>query len=381
MSCFLPFLLCFRYSADTVKLPEFKKSVGEYLNKFDESIFLPSAEYDLEIGLSEINTSFARALEKIEPIGNSNVRPVFKTTVGKLDVSPCKSNPNHTNIIAETGLQIMAFNFYNENQFLMGANEKEILIEIQLSSYSGKENCKSVLRGVSPSELFVNPSVAQAAYLKYLAYPFSENIRCAEYKKADLARIADCGVFGTMLICGCEKSYRELDTGIKDKFVLNEFMYSTNKNNYSRICISPIFDSDILLSNYNKIIFVDAPPSKGVISFINSKSEAEVFVPAESNEKEIFAGLDVSRETFGRYFDILRRNSDISAQNIFSFFRVLASRVDNINVAQFVFCVTVFNELKFLKIKRDVFGIEINHGVKAELKNSYAYSRVAEVLL
>ncbi len=368
------------FSIAPENVDEFKKQVTAYLNKFDDGCFLPQSEYDLEADLKDIDMPLVRSLEKIEPIGNGNSRPVFKITVKKLDVSPCKSNFNHTNIVTETGLQILAFNFYNENQFLMGAADKDLLLEVGLSSFGGKESRRAVLRGVGISELFVNPSVAKAAYLKYLAYPSSGAAKFTEYDKKDLTSIAGDGIFGTLVVCGSEKSYRELGKDFKEKFVLNEFMYSTSKNNYSRISVSPVFDSELMLGNYGKIIFVDSPPSDGVVSYINSKTSAEVFVPKGSNVKELFDGLDVSRETFGRYFEILRRNADLSAQNIFSYFRLLSSRADNINVAQFVFCVTVFNELKFFEIKRGEFALKINQGVKSELGLSAAYNRVREVL-
>ena len=361
-------------------IDEFKKQVNAYLKNFDESCFLPVAEYDLDLDIADIDITFARALERIEPIGNGNARPLFKSVVKKLDVSPCKSNYNHTNIVTETGLPILAFNFYNANQFLMGSAEKDLLLEVQLSNFGGRETRRAILRGVEINELFINPSVAKAAYIKYLAYPNSQKPEYTEYDKKDLSLFADGNIFGTLVICGLEKSYRQLDKSFKDKFVLNEFMYSTSKNNYSRITVSPVYDSELLLGNYGKIVFVDSPPSDGVISYINSKTSAQVFVPKESNVGELFDGLDVSRETFGRYFEILRRNANLSAQNIFSFFRALSSRESGLNVAQFVFCVTVFNELKFFTIKRGEFALHFERGVKAELGESAAYRRVREIL-
>ena len=361
-------------------IDEFKKQVNAYLKNFDESCFLPVAEYDLDLDIADIDITFARSLEKIEPIGNGNARPLFKSVVKKLDVSPCKSNYNHTNIVTETGLPILAFNFYNANQFLMGSAEKDLLLEVQLSNFGGRETRRAILRGVEINELFINPSVAKAAYIKYLAYTNSQKPEYTEYDKKDLSLFADGNIFGTLVICGLEKSYRQLDKSFKDKFVLNEFMYSTSKNNYSRITVSPVFDSELLLGNYGKIVFVDSPPSDGVISYINSKTSAQVFVPKESNVGELFDGLDVSRETFGRYFEILRRNANLSAQNIFSFFRALSSRESGLNVAQFVFCVTVFNELKFFTIKRGEFALHFERGVKAELGESAAYRRVREIL-
>ncbi len=368
------------FSIAPENVDEFKKQVNAYLKNFDENCFLPYAEYDLDIEVKDIDLSLAKSLEKIEPIGNGNTRPLFRTTVNKLEVSPCKSNYNHTNIVTETGLPILAFNFYNENQFLMGAAAKDLLVEVGLSSFGGKDSRRAILRGVDVSELFINPSVAKAAFLKYLAYPVGGEAKFTKYARKDLARFVDGNIFGTLVICGSEKSYRELSNDFKDKFVLNEFMYSTSKNNYSRIMVSPVFDSDLMLSNFGKIVFVDSPPSDGVIAYINSKTKAEVFIPEDSNVKETFDGLDASRETFGKYFDIMRRNADLSAQNIFSFFRLLRTRVDGINVAQFVFCVTVFNELKFFDIKRGEFAIKINRGVKSELSLSAAYNRVREIL-
>lgn len=359
-------------------IPVFKERVNKYLSAFDKKLFTPVCEYDCEIEISQISLDLAKELDKMEPIGNSNPRPVFKVKAGKLDVAPCKSNFAHTSITAGNGLQILAFNFYNENQFLMGDFEKELALEIQLNSFNNRESVKTVLKSVKPSRLYINEQVSLANCIKCLQ--LSSDIEPV-YEKYDFDKIEEIvpdSIFGTLVIAYKEKTYEKLLEKIGKNVVVNEFMYNTSKNNYSKIMVSPIFDENMMLSNYTKIIFADPPVKKSFISYLNSKTKAKIFVPEKYDENEYFAGIDMSRDAFSRYFDAIRKNTDLSASNIFSYFKALNFRVPDLNLNQFIVCFLVFSELQFIFTPQNVFSLKVNANVKNELTNSSVYKFIRE---
>lgn len=386
------------FSIKESDIPSFKSRVNEYLKSFPESFFEPNLEYDLEVPLDELKIDLARALDSVEPTGNGNTKPLFKTIVNTLTVSPCKNNINHSNITAENGFGMLAFNFYAQNQFLLGKSEKELILEVQLNTYGNKESVKGILRGVAPTKLYVNDEVAKGNFLKTMAYAsaenfigkagerldklsenlcgnLGENVDCKLYKENELFDIIGDNIFGTMIIAGCKETYEKF-LSLTQKIqtpLINEFLYSTSKNNYSKVIVSPEMDENILLSGYNKIIFLDTPPAMAFANYLKRAVKAEVYVPAESNEDKFFIGVSAERAVLGHYFEVIRANSQIVASNILTYFKLLAAKTD-ITLSQFVACVLVFAQLNLITISDDVFSIRVNKDVKRDLSESTIYN-------
>ncbi len=362
------------FSIDEKNIAEFSVRVNEYLSKFDFSLFAPVQEYDLELSPSQVNLELADALECIEPTGNSNTKPLFKIGYDSLTVTPCKSNYMHTNIATDDGLQILAFNNYSQNQFLMGSARKNLIVELQTSVYLGKKSIKSVLRSVEPTELFVNDDIARANFIKTLAYSVSYNDEptMTFYERSELKNLVSDNEFGTLYIAGCKKSYDEfINSGIN--VVMHEYLYSTCKNNYTRVIISPEVDENLMLDAYDNVIFLDTPPNYAFVKYINKKSGAKVYVPKTDNSQEFFASIDVSRQAMGRCFDGLRGCEKIQATNVLSFYKQYKAHARDVSISQFIVAVMVFNELKLIEITKQPFSIKLNKGVTSDLNNSLIY--------
>ena len=366
------------FSIAEKNIPMFRKRVNEYLNTFPVSLFEMNQEYDIEIAESELTLQFAKELECIEPSGNSNPRPLFKTTVERLNVAPCKNNHIHTNIQTADGLRILAFNFYEQNQFLLGNSSKELVMELQYSVYGGKENVKGFLKTAVPSQLYVNDSVAKANYLKTLSLGLSDGANCIRYTPDSLSELVGDELFGVLIVAGCKQTYEKFATALQFDRFLNEFLYATTPNNYSRVIVSPDTDGNLLLSGYNKIIFLDTPPGYALSAYFATKTKAEIYVPQEDNQSDFFDGIDCEREKFGACFDALRKNSDIVADNILSYYKQLSARMA-IPMNQFMACVAVFSELGLIETKNNPFSISVNKGVRCELNQSSVYRFLAKL--
>lgn len=350
----------------------FKKRVNEYLSRFGAELFEMSQEYDLELDESELNLELAKALECIEPSGNSNVKPLFKTTLKDLTVAPCKNNHIHTNITAPSGLQILAFNFYEQNQFLLGDDSKDLILELQLNKYGGRESAKGFLKCAIPSSLYINDTVAKANYLKTLLYGITDARGFTEYEPEELPNIVKGSLYGELVIAGCQSSYNEYISQVGSNELLNEFLYSTALNNYSRIIVAPDLDSNIMLSGYDKIVFLDTPPGYALAGYLSKKTKAKIYVPKSDNQIVFYDGIDCSREAFGECFSAIRKNQNIIADNILAYYKLLSARV-KLNMNMFIASVAVFNELGLISVNKSPFGIKVNDGVKKELSNSNIY--------
>ncbi len=361
------------FSIEEKNIAEFKKRVNAYLSGFDEALFEPTQEYDMEISANELDLNLARALECIEPSGNSNASPLFKTTVNACSIAPCKNNRVHTNVTLENGLQILAFNFYEQNQFLMGEGDKELILELQLNRYGGRESAKGFLKAAIPHNLYINDSVAKANYLKTLSYGMGKKEDFISYKPEQLSEIAGNEIFGTLIIAGCAQTYKKHASEVNAQNILNEFLYSTSMNNYSRVMVSPEINSNLMLSAYDKIIFLDTPPGYALPAYFSRKTKAKIYVPEKEGQGAFADGLDCGREKFGECFNALKRNQNLSATDILSYYKLLNAR-QPIGIAQFIAGVMVFSELKLIKVTKSPFAVTVDGQARAELSSSAIYN-------
>ncbi|MDR2201916.1 MAG: single-stranded-DNA-specific exonuclease RecJ [Clostridiales bacterium] len=364
------------FSIETENIEAFTKRVYEYLEPLPEQIFAPACEYDAELALEDFGAELAEDIEKMEPFGNGNRRPLFRVKVDGIQIAPQKGNPNHTNIVAKNGLLLMAFNFYSENQFLLGDDEKELIVEVHRNNYGGPYP-KAIVKGVRPQKLYINDAVARANFLKYVAAKTDAPPVFTRYGRGELASLCKESLFSVLLIAGCRQTYDALPQKIKDAFVMHEFLYASTKNNYSRIIVSPSFDERLTLEAYDTVIFADTPVGENIISYINGRTTARVYVPAQNNEREFTAGLDMSRDTFGRYYKAVQDNLNIRAQDVFGFFKTLSSREPGLDLRQFMACFTVFCELGYFAPRRDTsdaFAVERKEPQRTELTASRIYN-------
>ncbi len=366
------------FSIAEENIPAFKTRVNEYLRRFPDEYFLPQIKYDLDIDEADVTLDFASALDMLEPTGNSFSKPLFKTETGRLSVSCCKSNANHTSITTEHGLQILAFNFFRQNSMLMGDGRKSMILEIQANEFGGRKSVKSVLRAVCPETLYVDDALARVNYVKHLNMLSFAPGRYKTY--TELKPLLDGNIYGTLLIAADSASYaRALSDAESGGVTVAEFMYAHTKNNFSRILVSPEFDDGLLLHAYEKVIFLDTPVCDGVIGYINKHSKAAVYVPAADTRARFTAGLSTDRAVFGKCFEALRRARNVTAASLYSFIRKL-NLPDKIAPEQFAFCLCVFAELGFVTAGgQDRFACTINPSVKRDLSESAIYRYIAAV--
>ena len=196
----------------------------------------------------------------------------------------------------------------------------------------------------------------------------------AEYKTySDIDDVYSTELYGTLVVAENKVSYEKFVQ--MHPMLLNEYAYVTTINNFSRIIIAPVFEqSNLLLANYNKIIFLFKPFSDGVISFLNSQTKATVYVPQDDDE---LPTLSADRSVFTTYYEILRKNGDTEFKNFTAFYKKIKKECPVCDYAQLVFCTAVFEEIGILSITRVPFMITVNK-VKADLNNSKLYVQVKE---
>ena len=360
---------------------KFKLRLKGLLKDLPKTQLMPSIEYDLNLDENEISEELVRELGLLEPVGIANPRPLFNIYAHKLTITPTKSSHKHSQIVTDNGLSIIAFNNYAQNQFLVGTSKKQLIVELAINNFNNKQEVKATLRGAIPDELTIVDAIAKANYLKNVSIRKLAEPRVKTYLPKELATLLNEKLYGTLIIAGSKKSYDDFLSNHKLDYIYHEFMFWSNSNNYTRLIVSPIFDSSMNLAGYEKIIFLDTPVGDGLISFINKRSMATIYVPNISNELDFIAGLNTSREALLATYGIIKANSDLSSYSIFNYFKLLNSRASTITPSDFVYALAVFNELGLIKVNGDPFKITVQTGVKCDLEQSSIFNYIKNLAL
>ena len=356
------------FSISEDMIPEFKKRVNEYMAGLPEQLFMPSAEYDIDIDAAECDGKLLTALDKIEPTGNGNTKPRLRTVTDDVTVTPCK-NPQHS-CVHIGRLQTYAFNFFAKNQFLLGNGKKQIVFELTEGLNGG---VSGYVKAVSSDDLYINDETAPANFLFTLMMNGSRAPVYKTYKENELSSLAPTSIYGTLFVCADRAGYyKALSTG--GKFVTCDYMYKTERNNYSGIIVSPSFGQELALGNYSRIVFTDSPPSLGVISALNEVTRAEIYIP-EARACRQLDGLSTDRAVFGKYYSAMAGSPELYSPNHMLYYKRLSKTYRGLDARQFAVCLAVFTELGFFDAKDGKLKVT---GAHRPLDDSETYRILSE---
>ncbi|MDE6200898.1 MAG: single-stranded-DNA-specific exonuclease RecJ [Clostridiales bacterium] len=349
---------------------QFKSRICSSLENVDINTFIPSLKYDMELSESDVNADFASSLNLLEPTGNNgNPKPLFMTKTASLTATPLKNNINHTILKSSGGLQFFAYNSYKLNTYYNGATEREMVYELIDGDYAPR----LYLRGCALNRLAINDTLARAGYLRMLNYAPHDEYKYTRYTPDELNSLID-SKFGILIIAGSKRAYDECAALDNDNIVMHEMLSETAVNVYTRLIVAPELSKSFMLENYKRVIFLDYPPSMNVIGYINGRTNAAVYIPEQDNRAELFSCVKSDRKIFGEYYNTIKGHSTIKAPNVYAYFKALHARVKNIELPQFIACLSVFTQLKLLSFRPDN-GITL-FNVSNALENSDIYKTI-----
>jgi hypothetical protein len=201
-----------------------------------------------------------------------------------------------------------------------------------------------------------------------LSYQNSSEAKYQLINASTLFELVDKSLFGTLIIAENEEDYKFFINKYGDNVDFREYIYSSNRNNYTKIILAPDFRDDLLsLGLYEKVIFLKAPFTDNVISYINSRTKASVYV---LNRKSLADNVSLTRDIFAKYYEGIKKVDGVDFTNFFTCFRRVKSTMPDINVQQMALCVAVFEELGILKVSRNPYKLTFLPSVKVDLASS-----------
>ena len=352
------------------QIDAFKQRVNSILQGYPLDIFLPRFEYDIELNESDCTLDFIESLQRLEPVGTGNARPIFLVETNKLAATPLKNNHRHINITLEDGLAVIAFNSFTLMPLLNSSAKKQLLLELNIDKYGGKKKPNAILRALDAPLLFINPLQAAANFIKSIAVKSPYKPQFSVYDEGDLTGLLSGKLYGTLIVAGGKKSYAAFIEKFGDKIFAQDYMQHFEPNNYSRIIVSPNFDASLELGYYDKIIFLDYPAGKDFIALLNKRTKAKIYLPFIDNSDVFFSGLDLSRKNLGRYYGAIKDYAAVEGYNVWDYFNGLKARETSLCIRTFAVALAVFLELKLVKVLQEPFRIQPLDGAKNDLSAS-----------
>lgn len=359
-------------------LPIFIQKINDFIfTKVSQKVFEPIYYYDLDIDLNQITDKFYEDMQKLEPFGLNNSKPLLKLTATDTRLTPLKNYPNHYTISIGKKLNLIFFNCQDQYFSLKYSDKRDYIFEIQ-SKENGqfKGIVKNYNGGFELGKSFSSHLDAfifdQLNYLKNKSIPNYKT-----YKSDDIVKfIAKCETnpFGTIFVSYRSQSYREFTEKYYSKNIEELFVFNNwDDNGYNALSLYPI---DLrIFKNYNNIIFLDPILDKSYLAEVQKYSKGEIFILTDATfNKKLLHSVNLSRNAILDFFVKLKAFKDQSFTNILHLYHSF-SKNNKISFSNFYVYYLILKDLKIIRIiDESQFAFEIKSTEKTNLNNSEIYN-------
>lgn len=381
---------------------EFTRLTNQYveqnLNKAD---FLPTKTYDFAFEPSEITLKLVEDIDRIEPCGHMNARPIFNFKLKNATISSLPKHPQHL-VLNYPNFNLLAFNASDNYFILSGNTECSILADLNIDTFKNSKTISGIVKSIDYEGIYrpQDNNVILAEYIKQIIYPIEDGYKFNNYNRDQLIRLLldmDKTVYGTLIIANDYNTYinfkalydsnnifrnRVFDVG--DATGLNTILLAPTNFNY--------------FNTFSRIIFLDPLLNIGYLSALQHNTKSTIYLPhmPETNVA-VLKDVNLEREIFGKYFRLMQFacENKITGYYCYNFYKnVLAKTNKNTslkgtnkstqteyNYLQFSVCLEVFKELGIVVTnENDTAVIQITDK-KNPLNASSFYNRLMSIKL
>lgn len=320
--------------------PAFKRALCRYLDeKYTREDFIPSVSVAADVDF-RFDVGLAKELERLEPCGVGNRKPLFALSVGSVAAKPLKDGSPHVSVKTDE-IELVWFGGGKALPLLEADVEKHLVFESGVSRFRGEESARGIVKDmicgqkqgeISRLYIFRNNLLRLACPPADIA---PEKRSQEELKEEICRRRAECP-FGLLLVASekVPEAFAESAEGLeKDLFTLA----SSNVGN--AVLVSPAADAE--LDYYREVVFLDAPADFNIPALKGKK----VLVNRELCGYNSIAALDTSRGMLGEIYRALR--SLPAGENSVA----LALGLKDYPAEQAIFAAEVFAELGLLRFE------------------------------
>ena len=151
------------------------------------------------------------------------------------------------------------------------------------------------------------------------------------------------------------------------------------KSGINSVVVSPIDTKNF--GAYKKIVFLDMVLNEGYLGFVNSNTNALLYLPNSKNvDSKLFTNISLERGIFGKVFKLISEfaSKQLSFLNEIDLYKHISLQEKKLKFSQFIFCLYVFIELNIFELVPELgfLSIKENKKVVSSLNASKFYNRV-----
>ena len=338
-------------------LDEFRKGICAYLDAhYDDQTFIPTlqAEWLTDMPMS---MRFAKELEKIEPCGVGNRKPLFAMVVKNVEARPMKEGSPHLTFQTDVG-EMLYFGAEKYLPLLNDENQKVLTFEYNLSVWGKKEYLKGLVKDFTfTGNLCAGTTATLQSAVKSAVYPPYDG---KTVEKEELQRQIE-----TMLSSPYGTLFLAADEGVLADYPMlldlpRDLFYPSDNRLLNRVVLAPTaFDG----GEYQNVVYLQRPLGQTV-----SARDGAVVCHDEAQSIDWLQDVNFDRGAFAEVFVFLK---ELAAAGTPVQGSGSVAMLSPLPEAQVITATEVFLELGFISFEKG--NVAIQKGVKAELIESLLY--------
>ena len=356
--------------------------VEKSLNKVD---FLPTKTYDFLLEAEEVTLKLVEDIDRIEPCGHMNQRPIFNFKLKNAVISSLPKHPQHL-VLNYPNFSLLAFNASDKYFILSGNTSCNLLADLSIDSFKNAKKISGIVKSIDYEDIY-RPSdneIIQAEYVRQIVYPIDAPYTFNNYNRDQLIRMLvdmEKNVYGTLIVANDYNTYINFKSIFDSNNIFkNRVMSINDETGLNTIILAPSnFKS---FNTFSRIIFLDPILNMGYLSALQKVTKSTIYLPHMlEGGASILKNINLSREVFGKYFRLIQyaQENGIKGYYCYHLFKTILSKLktkESYSYLQFFVCLQVFKELGIVIANDDDCEIVKITSVKKPLNSSAFYNRL-----
>lgn len=366
---------------------EFIKLTNDYVSQnLNKADFLPTKSYDFMLNENEITMKLVEDIDRLEPCGHMNARPIFNFKLNNAIISSLPKHPQHL-VLNYPNFNLLAFNSSDMYFVLSGNTSCNVLADLSVDTFRNNKKISGIVKSIDYEDIYrpVDNEIIQAEYIRQIVYPIDGTYTFNNYNRDQLIRMLvdmEKNVYGTLIVANDYNTYINFKAVFDSNNIFkNRVMNINDETGLNTIILAPSnFDS---FNTFSRIIFLDPILNMGYLSALQKKTKSTIYLPhMVDGVNTILKNVSLSREVFGKYFRLMQFacENKISGYYCYNMFKnILLKLKDKTNYSylQFFVCLHVFKELGIIITNENETEILKITNEKNPLNASSFYNRLS----
>lgn len=356
--------------------------VSENLNKSD---FLPTKSYDFMLDENEITMKLVEDIDRLEPCGHMNSRPIFNIKLKNANISSLPKHKQHL-VLTYPNFSLLAFNASDMYFILSGNTSCNLLADLSIDNFRNTKRISGIVKSIDYEDIYrpQDNDIILAEYIKQICYPVDGTYTFNNYNRDQLIRMLvdmEKNVYGTLIVANDYNTYINFKAVYDSKNVFrNRVLDISDDTGLNTIILAPSnFKS---FNTFSRIIFLDPVLNMGYLSALQKETKSTIYLPhLIEGANTLLRNVSLDRAVFGKYFRLMQFafENKITGYYSYNMFKNVLQKIKDkfeYSYLQFFICLQVFKELGIVQTNENDSEIIQITDVKNPLNASSFYNKL-----